>query len=242
MSCLPSAAKGKLSSNPSACTFLRFKDGILLLKGSALDGQIYRRWPVSGGSQTHLYACQLAKARFLNTLSVFMVVVWIGTGGYFWVLILGWKMAKMGQKTDGGFGILAGFLEEKTQSWYQSKTVRKQTGQLWGLTGSEGGWEGVMESSSLDEWTRTDTQLKQGLLDSGLHLSCLWRNIASSAVKWIELQPSLLPPPPPLWSFSCMSKRGRMLQGHWWELLIYHSSVAEVTRSCDDNCYYGWTF
>lgn len=72
-------------------------------------------------------------------------------------------MAKMGQKADGGFGILAGFLEEKTQSWYQSKAVRKQMGQLCVLTGSEGGCEGVMESRSLDEWTWTDTQLKQGL-------------------------------------------------------------------------------
>lgn len=41
------------------------------------------------------------------------------------VLILGWKMAEMGQKTDGGFGILAGFVEEKTPSWYQSKAWRK---------------------------------------------------------------------------------------------------------------------
>lgn len=32
------------------------------------------------------------------------------------VLNLGLKMAEMGQKTDGGFGTLAGFLEEKAEA------------------------------------------------------------------------------------------------------------------------------
>lgn len=44
------------------------------------------------------------------------------------VLVLGWKMAEMDKKTDGGFGLLAGSLEEKRQSWYESKAGRKQTG------------------------------------------------------------------------------------------------------------------
>lgn len=46
----------------------------------------------------------------------------------YFVLVLGWKMAEMGQKTDGGFGILAGSPEEKRQSWYESKAGRRQTG------------------------------------------------------------------------------------------------------------------
>lgn len=41
------------------------------------------------------------------------------------VLVLGWKTAEMGHKTDGGFGILAGSLEEKRRSWVESKAARK---------------------------------------------------------------------------------------------------------------------
>lgn len=57
----------------------------------------------------------------------------------------------MAPKTDGGFGILAEFLEEKTPSWYQCKAGRKQTGRLSELTVCGRGSEGMMESSSSDE-------------------------------------------------------------------------------------------
>lgn len=54
----------------------------------------------------------------------------------------------MGQKTDGGFGILAVRFEVKTPSWYQSKAGRRQTGRLLELTVCERGSEGVDSSSS----------------------------------------------------------------------------------------------
>lgn len=94
-------------------------------------------------ADAHLYACQLPTALSLKTPSGFMVVfinrsvrIQMQTNRVVvvdCVLVLGWKMAEMGQKTDGGFGILAGSIEEKRQSWYESKAGRKQTGRLWVL-------------------------------------------------------------------------------------------------------------
>lgn len=87
-------------------------------------------------ADTHLYACQLPTVLSLEAPPGFMVVfinrsvrIHMQTTQVVvvdCVLVLGWKMAEMGQKTDGGFGILAGSLEEKRQSWPESG--RKQTG------------------------------------------------------------------------------------------------------------------
>lgn len=89
-------------------------------------------------ADAHLYACQLPTMLSLEAPSGFVVVLFnksvmiqMQTNRvvvFDCVLVLGRKMAEMGQKTDGGFGILAGFLEEMRQSWCVSKAGRKQTG------------------------------------------------------------------------------------------------------------------
>lgn len=89
-------------------------------------------------ADAHLNAGQLPTVLSLEAPSAFMVVfinrsvrIQMQTNQVVvvdCVLVLGWKMAEMGQKTDGCFRILAGSREEKRQSWVESKAGRKPTG------------------------------------------------------------------------------------------------------------------